>query len=78
MTKRLALLVITFIVVSIPLGIFSLIRTDSGSEWLLRKIFLVLPAQVSVATIDGRLLDRVGNRRGAIGEPRCSRSAGWY
>ena len=59
MTKRLALLVVTFIVVSIPLGIFSLIRTDSGSEWLLRKIFLVLPAQVSVATINGRLFDRV-------------------
>jgi translocation and assembly module TamB len=59
MTKRLALLVVTFIVLSIPLGIFGLIRTDSGSEWLLRRIFLILPAQVSVATIDGRLLDRV-------------------
>lgn len=59
MTKRLALLVVTFMVLSIPLGIFGLIRTDSGSEWLLRRIFLVLPAQISVATIDGRLLDRV-------------------
>jgi translocation and assembly module TamB len=59
MKKRLALLIVMLIALVIPVGLFGLIGTEAGSHWLLRKVFLVLPAQVSVATIEGRLLDRV-------------------
>lgn len=55
MKKRIALL----IVLIIPASLFGLISSEAGSHWLLRKVFLVLPAHVSVATIEGRLLDRI-------------------
>ena len=59
MKKRIALLIIMLIVLIIPAGIFGLISSEAGSHWLLRTVISVLPAHVSVATIEGRLLDRV-------------------
>jgi len=59
MKKRIVLLIVILIVLIIPVGLFGLISTEAGSHWLLRKVFSALPAQVSVATIEGRLLDRV-------------------
>ena len=59
MKKRIALLIVILIVLIIPAALFGLISSEAGSHWLLRKIFLSLPAQVSVATMEGRLLDRI-------------------
>jgi translocation and assembly module TamB len=59
MKKRIALLIVMLIALIIPVGLFGLISTEAGSHWLLRKVFSVLPAQVSVASIEGRLLDRI-------------------
>ncbi len=59
MKKRLILLIVMLIVLIIPAGLFGLISSEAGSHWLLRKVFSALPAQVSVATIEGRLLDRI-------------------
>ena len=59
MKKRIALLIMILIMLIIPAGLFGLISSKAGSHWLLRKVFSVLPAQVSVAAIQGRLIDRV-------------------
>ena len=59
MKKRNAFLIVMLIVLIIPVGLFGLISTETGSNWLLRTVFSALPAQVSVATIEGRLLDRI-------------------
>ena len=59
MKKRIILLIVMLIVLIIPVGLFGLISSEAGSHWLLRKVFSALPAQVSVATIEGRLLDRI-------------------
>ncbi len=59
MKMRIALLIVILIVLIIPVGLFGLISSEAGSHWLLRNVFSVLPAQVSVATIEGRLLDRI-------------------
>ena len=59
MKKRNAFLIVMLILLIIPVGLFGLISTETGSNWLLRTIFSVLSAQVSVATIEGRLLDRI-------------------
>jgi len=59
MKKRIALLVLMLIVLIIPIGLFGLISSETGSHWLLRMVFLSLPAHVSVAKIEGRLLDRI-------------------
>ena len=59
MKKRIAFFVVILVALIIPVGLFGLISSEAGSHWLLRKVFLVLPAQVTVASIEGRLLDRV-------------------
>ncbi|MDD1643072.1 MAG: hypothetical protein LUQ29_07385, partial [Methylococcaceae bacterium] len=59
MKKRAAILIVILIVLIIPVGLFGLISSEAGSHWLLRKVFSALPAHVSVATIEGRLLDRI-------------------
>ncbi|MFZ2171477.1 MAG: hypothetical protein WAW61_17785, partial [Methylococcaceae bacterium] len=59
MNKRMALLIIMLIVLIIPAGLFGLISSEAGSHWLLRMVFLSLPAKVSVAKMEGRLLDRI-------------------
>ena len=59
MKKRIVLQIVILIILIIPLGLFGLISSEAGSDWLLRKVFLGLPAQVSTATIEGRLLDRI-------------------
>ncbi|WP_340122079.1 translocation/assembly module TamB domain-containing protein [Methylobacter svalbardensis] len=55
MKKRLALLGL-MLVLMIPVGLLGLMSSSSGSRWLLQA---VLPAQVSVENIEGRLLDRI-------------------
>ena len=62
MKKRMALLIVMLIVLIIPVGLFGLMSSEAGSHWLLRQVFSVLPAQVSVAAIEGRLLDRIALR----------------
>ncbi len=59
MKKRSVFLIIIVMVLIIPVGLIGLISTEAGSRWLLRTVFSVLPAQVSVATTKGRLLDRL-------------------
>ena len=59
MKKRMALLIIMMIALIIPAGLFGLISSEAGSHWLLRMVFLSLPAKVSVAKMEGRLLDRI-------------------
>ena len=59
MKKRIALLIVMLIVLIIPVGLFGLMRSETGSHWLLRLVFSALPAQVSVAAMEGRLLDRI-------------------
>ena len=59
MKKRIALFFVIMLVLIIPVGLFGLISTEAGSRWLLRTVFSALPAHVSVATFEGRLLDRV-------------------
>lgn len=59
MKKRLVLLMVIWIVLVIPAGLLGLMNSEAGTNWLLRKVFLVVPAKVSVTTIAGRLLDRV-------------------
>ena len=58
MKKRVALLLVLLLVL-LPAGLYGLISSEDGSQWLLRMIFSTLPARVSVATMEGRLLDRI-------------------
>ena len=62
MKMRMAFLMVMLIVLIIPAGIFGLMSSEAGSHWLLRQVFSVLPAKVSVAAIEGRLLDRIALR----------------
>ncbi|WP_432745676.1 translocation/assembly module TamB domain-containing protein [Methylobacter sp. G7] len=55
MKKRWALLGL-MLVLMIPAGLLGLMSSSSGSRWLLQT---VLPTQVSVENIEGRLLDRI-------------------
>ncbi|TRX03305.1 translocation/assembly module TamB domain-containing protein [Candidatus Methylobacter oryzae] len=51
--------VIVFVLLTIPAGLLGLMNSASGSRWLLQTVFSYLPAQVSVNSIDGRLLERI-------------------
>lgn len=55
MNKRIALLSILLLL--IPVGFLGLISNEAGSQWLLRQIFSVVPNQLAVTKIEGRLLD---------------------
>ncbi|MCK9605000.1 MAG: translocation/assembly module TamB domain-containing protein [Methylomonas sp.] len=58
MKKRLAFLVLAIILL-LPIGIFTLLNSTSGSRWLVQRILAGLPAQTSLAQIDGNLLNRI-------------------
>lgn len=58
MRKRIILIVL-LIVLIVPAGLLALISSETGSRWLLQQVFANLPAQVSVETLEGRLIDRV-------------------
>ncbi len=47
------------IVLAIPAGLFGLVSSEAGSRWLLQQVFSRLPAQVTAAAIEGRLIDRI-------------------
>ncbi|SJM95060.1 translocation/assembly module TamB domain-containing protein [Crenothrix polyspora] len=47
------------LVLMIPITLFGLISNESGSRWLLQRVFLIIPAQISVESITGRLIDRL-------------------
>ena len=53
------LLIALLIVLMIPVGLFGLVSSEAGSRWLLQQVFSRLPAQVTAARIEGRLIDRV-------------------
>ena len=57
MKKRSVFLMLIVMALIIPVGLLGLISSEAGSRWLLRTVFAVLPAQVSVASTEGRLLD---------------------
>jgi autotransporter translocation and assembly factor TamB len=58
MKKR--LLLIGFILaLLLPAFLLGLMNSTTGSRWLLQAVFSSLPAQVSVKTIEGRLLERL-------------------
>ena len=58
MKKRfLIFLAITALI--IPIALFGLISTETGSRWLLQGIFSVFPGQIKVETTQGRLLDHI-------------------
>ena len=57
--KRRLLFISLLLVLMIPVGLVGLMNSASGSRWLLQIVFSSMPAQVSVKTIEGRLLDRV-------------------
>ncbi|MDP1666554.1 MAG: translocation/assembly module TamB domain-containing protein [Methylobacter sp.] len=58
MMKRI-LLIILIVLLTIPVGLLGLMNSVTGSRWLLQTVFSNLPVQVSVKTIDGRLLERI-------------------
>jgi translocation and assembly module TamB len=53
------LLAVLLIVLMIPVGLFGLVSSEAGSRWLLQQVFSRLPAQVTAARIEGRLIDRI-------------------
>ncbi|MFI3156262.1 MAG: translocation/assembly module TamB domain-containing protein [Methylococcaceae bacterium] len=53
------LLTILIVLLLIPTGLLGLMNSATGSRRLLRTVFSQLPAQVSVKTIEGRLLERI-------------------
>jgi translocation and assembly module TamB len=55
MKKRLLLIVLAILLI-IPIGLFSLINSQSGTRWLLHTL---LPSDASIQTIQGSLLDRL-------------------
>ncbi|MDD5412317.1 MAG: hypothetical protein PHF31_13060, partial [Methylobacter sp.] len=57
--KKRTLLISLMLVLLIPVGLIGLMNSTIGSRWLLQSIFSSLPAQASVKTIDGRLLDHI-------------------
>jgi len=57
--KKRILLVSLIVVLILPVGLFGLMNSATGSRWLLQTIFSSLPAQVSVKTMEGRLLERL-------------------
>lgn len=57
--KNRILLVSLIVVLMLPVGLFGLMNSATGSRWLLQTIFSSLPARVSVKTIEGRLLGRL-------------------
>ncbi|WAK01070.1 translocation/assembly module TamB domain-containing protein [Methylobacter sp. YRD-M1] len=53
------LLIALLIMLMIPVGLFGLVSSEAGSRWLLQQVFSRLPAQVTAAKIEGRLIDRL-------------------
>jgi len=58
MMKR-TVLIILIVLLMIPVGLLGLMYSAAGSRWLLQTVFSHLPAQVSVASIEGSLLERM-------------------
>ncbi|WP_394752841.1 translocation/assembly module TamB domain-containing protein [Crenothrix sp.] len=59
MKPRYGLSILLVFLVLIPMGFVWLISDEAGSRWLLQRIFSMLPAQISVEKIQGRLIDRL-------------------
>ncbi|MGZ5030254.1 MAG: translocation/assembly module TamB domain-containing protein, partial [Methylobacter sp.] len=57
--KKRSALVILIVLLMIPLGLLGMMGSATGSRWLLMTVFSHLPIQVSVASIEGRLLERI-------------------
>ncbi|SJM89322.1 Translocation and assembly module TamB [Crenothrix polyspora] len=47
------------LVLIIPLTLFGLISSESGSRWLLQSVFSFIPAQITIDATEGRLIDRL-------------------
>lgn len=58
MKKRAILTGLTFILL-IPLALFALLGSESGSRWLLNQTLKALPTETSVAQIEGSLLKQI-------------------
>jgi len=57
--KKPVILIVLLLALIIPLGLLGLANSETGSRWLLQQFLSRLPAQVSVASIEGRLLDGI-------------------
>ncbi|MGR8980531.1 MAG: translocation/assembly module TamB domain-containing protein, partial [Gammaproteobacteria bacterium] len=57
--KKRFLLAVLVLVLAFPAGLVGLMSTEAGSRFLLQAVFWLLPAEVSVKTVEGRLLDRL-------------------
>ncbi|MEQ1558625.1 MAG: translocation/assembly module TamB domain-containing protein [Methyloglobulus sp.] len=58
MTKRYVGLISVFLL-AIPIVLIGLMATETGSHWLLARIFAVVPGEVTAKKIEGRLLDQL-------------------
>lgn len=57
--KRRCLLFAVILVFFIPITLSGLIRSETGSRWLLQCVFSIAPGEIAVENIQGRLLDRM-------------------
>lgn len=58
MKKRWGIFLLIFVLI-IPITLFGLISSESGSHWLLQRVFSIIPIQISAESITGRLIDRL-------------------
>ena len=58
MMKRIALITLIVLLI-IPVGLLGLMGSATGSLWLVETVFSHLPEQVSVKSVEGRLLERM-------------------
>ncbi|AEG00322.1 translocation/assembly module TamB domain-containing protein [Methylomonas methanica] len=61
--KKNLLIIAVAIILLLPFGIFTLLNSHSGSRWLVQHILASLPAQTSLAHIDGSLLNHIELRQ---------------
>ena len=58
MTKR-CLLFLAILALIIFIALAGLMSNEAGSRWLLQGVFSIIPAQVTVEKVQGRLIDRI-------------------
>lgn len=61
--KKPLLIIVLAIFLLLPAGVFTLLSSHSGSRWLVQRILANLPAQTSLAQIDGSLLNHIELRQ---------------
>lgn len=57
--KRRVFLIVLAAVLALPLTLIALLYTEAGTRWMLRQGFAFLPAEITVDSIEGRMLGRL-------------------